>query len=166
MKRQNNQTKRYAIYARCSSDDQAHRDFSTVDVQLDLNRQYVQEQGGILAGVYNDDGITGTHVRRKDFLRMVSDAGEGLFDVVVCTYVSRLGRDKIFDVAEYLLNENDATVEMVKEKFSDDMPGFIQKRMTQFGDGMYVQQVRQWTKTKMKAMVRAGYVCGGTVPLA
>ena len=33
MKRQSNQTNRYAIYARCSSDDQAHKDFSTIDVQ-------------------------------------------------------------------------------------------------------------------------------------
>ena len=33
--------------------------------------------------------------------------------------------------------------------------------MTQFVDGMYVEQVRQWTRTKMEAMVTAGYHCGG-----
>ena len=28
---------RYVIYSRCSSDDQAHKDFSTTDVQEGLN---------------------------------------------------------------------------------------------------------------------------------
>jgi site-specific DNA recombinase len=36
--------------------------------------------------------------------------------------------------------------------------------MTQFVDGMYVEQVRMWTKTKMEAMVKAGFHCGGYPP--
>lgn len=164
MRRHSNQTKRYAIYARCSSDDQAHRDFSTTDVQIELDSQYIREQGGTLAGLYKDDGISGTTLKRKDFQRLLDDAKAGAFDVVVVTYMSRLGRGDSFTVAEYLLKELGVKVEMVNENFTDDMSGHVNKKMTQFVDGMYVEQVRQWTRTKMEAMVKAGYVCGGTLP--
>jgi len=42
---------RYAIYVRCSSDDQAHKDFSTTDVQAVLDKDYVLEHGGVLETV-------------------------------------------------------------------------------------------------------------------
>ena len=152
---------RYAIYSRCSSDDQAHKDFSTTDVQRGLNEQHVSAQGGVIAGTYKDEGISGTTLKRPDWKRLLSDAQAGRFDVVLVTYMSRLGRGEVFTVAEYLLKEAGVKVEMVKEVFTEDVSGFINKQMTQFVDGMYVEQVRQWTKTKMEAMVKAGYFAGG-----
>ena len=155
---------RYAIYSRCSSDDQAHKDFSTIDVQGALNRQYVEEKGGIVAGAYKDEGISGTTLKRKDWPRLLADAQAGKFDAVVVTYMSRLGRGDMFTVAEYLLKEAGVRVEMVKEQFASDMSGHVNKKMTQFVDGMYVEQVRQWTMTKMEAMVNAGFFPGGYPP--
>ena len=155
---------RYAIYSRCSSDDQAHRDFSTTEVQEGLNRQYVQTKGGTVAGAYKDEGISGTTLKRKDWPRLLADAQAGRFDAVVVTYMSRLGRGDMFTVAEYLLKEAGVKVEMVKEQFTDDMSGHVNKKMTQFVDGMYVEQVRGWTRTKMEAMVNAGFFPGGYAP--
>ena len=155
---------RYAIYSRCSSDDQAHKDFSTIDVQGALNRQYVEEKGGIVASAYKDEGISGTTLKRKDWPRLLADARSGHFDTVVVTYMSRLGRGDVFTVAEYLLKEAGVRVEMVKEQFASDMSGHVNKKMTQFVDGMYVEQVRQWTMTKMEAMVNAGFFPGGYPP--
>ncbi len=155
---------RYAIYARCSTDDQKEGDFTTVDVQITLDSEYIQVHGGTLAGLYRDEGISGTTLKRPDFQRLLTDAKAGAFDAVIVTYMSRLGRGDSFTVAEYLLKEAGVRVEMVKETFTDDMAGFVNKTMTRFVDGMYVEQVRQWTKTKMQAMVQQGYVCGGTVP--
>ena len=155
---------RYAIYSRCSSDDQAHKDFSTLDVQEGLNRQYAQDKGGTVVTAYRDEGITGTTLKRPSFQRLLSDAKAGCFDTVICTYMSRLGRGETFTVAEYLLKEAGVRVEMVKEQFTNDMSGHVNKKMTQFVDGMYVEQVRQWTRTKMEAMVNAGYFAGG-VPM-
>ena len=155
---------RYAIYSRCSSDDQAHKDFSTVDVQEGLNRQYVLDKGGVLVTAYRDEGITGTTLKRPNFQKLLADAKAGGFDTVVCTYMSRLGRGDTFTVAEYLLKDVGVKVEMVKEQFTDDMSGHVNKKMTQFVDGMYTEQVRQWTRTKMEAMVKAGFFAGG-VPM-
>ena len=159
-----NSPTRYAIYSRCSSDDQAHKDFSTTDVQEGLNRQYIEGKGGVFAGAYKDEGVSGTTLKRKDWPRLLADARMGRFYVVVVTYMSRLGRGDMFTVAEYLLKELNVKVEMVKELFSNDMSGHVNKKMTQFVDGMYVEQVRGWTRTKMEAMVNAGFFPGGYAP--
>lgn len=164
MARQRTGLVRYATYSRCSNDDQAHKDFSTIDVQRALNEQYVQAKGGRLAGGYQDEGISGTTLARPGWKRMLADAQAGLFDAVVITYMSRLGRGDTCTVAEYLLKEAGVKVEMVKEQFTDDVAGYVNKTMTRFVDGMYVENVRQWTKTKMEAMVQAGYHCGGFPP--
>ena len=96
---------RYALYNRCSSDDQAHKDFSTIDVQDGLNRQHIAGKGGLCAGAYEDQGISGTTLKRKGWQQLLADAQAGQFDVVVCTYMSRLGRGDTFTVAEYMLKE-------------------------------------------------------------
>ena len=155
---------RYALYARCSSDDQKHKDFSTVDVQENLNRGYVQAKGGVVAGLYTDEAVSGTTLKRKGFQQMLADASAGKFDAVVVTYMSRLGRGRSFVIAEYELEKCGVRVEMVKENFTNDIGGYMGKNMTNVMDGMYAFQVRQWTMTKMEAMVAAGYFPGGYPP--
>ncbi len=155
---------RYAIYSRCSSDDQARNDFSTTDVQEGLNRQYVQEKGGTVSGVYTDEAVSGTTLKRKEWIRLLADAQAGKFDAVACTYMSRLGRGSAFIIAEHELSKCGVRVEMVKETFADDIGGYMGKNVTNVMDGMYAYQVRQWTMTKMEAMVNAGYFPGGYPP--
>ncbi len=155
---------RYASYSRCSSDDQAHKDFSTTEVQDGLNRDYIEAKGGKLIAAYKDEGITGIHMKRKDLSRLLDDAKRGLFDVVIVTYMSRLGRGDAFVNTEYELQKCGVEVKMVKEHFTDDMSGHVNKKLTQMFDEMYVHQVRGWTMTKMEAMVKAGFFTGGSVP--
>ncbi len=155
---------RYATYSRCSSDDQKHKDFSTTDVQDGLNRQYIVGKGGLFVEAYQDEAVSGTTLKRKDYQRLLADAKAGHFDVVVVTYMSRLGRGRTFVIAEYELEKCGVRVEMVKESFTDDIGGYMGKNMTNVMDGMYAYQVRQWTMTKMEAMVNAGFFPGGYPP--
>jgi site-specific DNA recombinase len=155
---------RYATYSRCSTDDQKHNDFSTTDVQRDLNAQHVHEKGGVLIGAYQDDGISGTTLKRPDWNRLLADAQANKFDAVVVTYMSRLGRGNAFVNAEYELGKCGVRVEMAKENFTEDMAGHVNKQMTNLMDGMYPKMVSGWTKTKQQAMVKAGYFAGG-VPM-
>jgi site-specific DNA recombinase len=92
-----------APYCWCSSDDQKHQDFSTLDVQNTLNREYMQDKGGIMAGLYKDEAVSGTTLKRKGFQQLLADTRAGKFDAVIVTYRSRLGQGDIFAVAEYLL---------------------------------------------------------------
>lgn len=164
MAKQIQATVRYAVYSRCSSDDQKHKDFSTTDVQDALNREYVQAQDGIITGVYQDEAVSGTTLKRKGFQQLLVDAHAKKFDAVVVTYMSRLGRGRTFVIAEYELEKCGVKVEMVKEQFTNDIGGYMGKNMTNVMDGMYAYQVGQWTRTKMEAMVKAGYFPGGYPP--
>ena len=155
---------RYALYVRCSSDDQKHKDFSTTEVQEGLNRAFVQEKGGLVAGLYKDEAVSGTTLARKGYSQLLADAQAGKFDAVIVTYMSRLGRGRSFVIAEYELEKCGVRVEMVKEQFTDDIGGYMGKNMTNVMDGIYAYQVRQWTMTKMEAMVAAGYFPGGYPP--
>src|ERR1051325_8350246 len=94
---------RYARYGRCSSDEMGDKEYSTLDAQEELTLEYVQRAGGIDFNYYVDDGLTGTDLKRKGWRALLADAKKGLFDVVVVTYMSRLGRGDSFKVAEYLL---------------------------------------------------------------
>src|SRR5205085_8113805 len=101
---------------------------------------------------------------RPGWKQLLADAEAGLFDAVCCTYMSRLACGEAYHVAEYLLKSSGVVVEMVREKFTPDLAGHINKQMTILMDGMYPKMVSQWTKTKMEQMVAKGYCCGGTVP--
>src|SRR5687767_2604126 len=96
---------RYAPYLRCSNDDQAHGDFTTIDTQRELNTRYVAQKGGILFRTYSEEGKSGTNLNRPGWEELLREAKAGLFDVVVVTYMSRLARGEAYHVAEYLLKE-------------------------------------------------------------
>ncbi len=155
---------RYAMYLRCSTDDQAHGDYTTIDTQREYNTQYVAQKGGLLVREYSDEGKTGTNLKRPGWRELLADAQAGHFDAVCVTYMSRLARGKAFHVAEYQLEECGIAVEMVREKFTPDMAGHVNKEMTILMDGMYPKMVSQWTKAKQQQMFARGYFCGGRVP--
>jgi site-specific DNA recombinase len=158
-------SKRYAFYLRCSSDDQKHGDYTTIDTQREINRDYIKSHGGDLSGEYVDEGKSGANLNRPGWKKLIEDAGAGCFDVVAVTYMSRLGRGNAFIIAEYELGKFGVKVEMVREQFSDDLAGYIGKATTNMMDGLYPKMVSQWTRTKMEQMVASGYFCGGQPPL-
>ncbi|MGI4791516.1 MAG: recombinase family protein [Janthinobacterium lividum] len=151
--------KRYAIYLRCSSDDQKEGDFTTVDVQRIACTKHIAERGGTLKE-YTDEGMTGTNLKRKGWSQLLADAQAGLFDIVLVTYMSRLGRGDAYVIAEHELGKCKIKVEMVKEAFTNDISGHISKKMTNVMDGIYPVMVSGWTKTKQQEMVAQGYFCG------
>lgn len=151
---------RYATYLRCSSDDQKHGDFTTIDTQRDINIQHIAGRGGILTRVYADEGRSGTNLKRPDWQALLRDAEANLFDRICVTYMSRLARGEAYHIAEYLLKERGVEVELVREHFTSDLAGHVNKQMTILMDGMYPKMVSQWTRTKMEQMVARGYWCG------
>ncbi len=150
-------------YARCSTDDQAHGDYTTIDSQKAINAKRVAERGARLVFDLTDEGKTGTNLERAGWKNAIAHAESGAVDFVIVTYMSRLGRGDAFTVGEYLLKQTGCTVFMVQEKFADDTAGYAQKKMTNFLDGMYPVQVREWTLTRMIEMFGRGYHVGGGI---
>jgi len=89
-----------AGYCRVSTDkdDQAN----SFETQKAYFREYIQRNPGWeLFEIYADEGITGTSTKkRKEFNRMMNDAYEGNFQMIVTKEVSRFSRN-ILDTISY-----------------------------------------------------------------
>jgi site-specific DNA recombinase len=83
---------RVACYARVSTEDQAER--QTIGAQTDFLRRYCELHDLTVAGVYVDDGISGTLKLedRPEGRRLLDDAKAGAFSVVLVYKLDRLGR--------------------------------------------------------------------------
>jgi site-specific DNA recombinase len=84
--------KRYALYARYSSEHQNER---SIDDQVTLCRAEIERRGGTLSEIYADYAISGSHMRsRPRMLQLMDDARDGRFDVVIAEALDRLSRDQ------------------------------------------------------------------------
>ena len=173
MKKQLSKPIRYASYLRCSSDDQAHGDFTTIDTQRTMNRAAIDAKiagdslrgvASTFAGEWADEGKTGTNLRRAGWRGLIAASESKSVDVVVVTYMSRLARGKSYHVAEYLLSEQGVSVQTVQETFTPDMAGQMNQQVKVLADGLYPMQVSDWTRTKQASMVEMGYHTGGVCP--
>ena len=155
---------RYAAYLRCSTDEQAEKEFSTIDVQRTLTSEYIRERGGVESGVFSDEGVSGTKAKRPGILQLLVAAKARAFDVVVVTFMSRLGRGDAYTIIEWQLLQFGVKVEIVREKFTDDLSGYTAKKVTQLFNGILSAQTSQMTMTKMEQQFREGYYVGGGIP--
>ena len=75
--------KRVAAYCRVSTDLEAQQ--TSIDLQMGSYKRIIEEHPGwVLAGIYADDGETGTSVEnRPEFQRMYADAMAGCFDILL-----------------------------------------------------------------------------------
>ena len=95
---------RTAIYTRLSVYDLGQDKSDTMDNQIDMLKSYVSQQSDMtLAGLYVDNGWTGTNFIRPDFQRMLDDAKVGKINCIVVKDFSRLGRNYV-ETGHYLQN--------------------------------------------------------------
>lgn len=95
---------RTAIYARLSVYDLGQDKRDTMDNQIGMLKSYVSQQPDMtLAGLYVDNGWTGTNFIRPDFQRMLDDAKGGKINCIVVKDFSRLGRNYV-ETGHYLQN--------------------------------------------------------------
>src|SRR5215204_4231941 len=83
---------RIALYLRVSSEEQRNRE--TIEIQREFLEQYCGLYELEVAGIYKDDGISGTiplH-ERPDGRRLLQDAREGKVQMVLVYRLDRLGR--------------------------------------------------------------------------
>ena len=84
-----------AIYARVSTEHEAQISALGNQVQY-YDNLLAQHPEWELYDRYIDEGITGTSVKkRKNFMRMMKDASDGKFDLVITREVSRFARNTV-----------------------------------------------------------------------
>lgn len=91
---QRGNTIKIAAYCRVSTDKADQ--LNSLEAQKEFFSEYTQRTGDVLVKLYADEGISGTKIKnRKEFLRMMSDAEKGLFDMVVVKDISRFARNTV-----------------------------------------------------------------------
>ena len=80
----------------CIRDRDKADQLNSLEAQKEFFSEYTQRTGDVLVKLYADEGISGTKIKnRKEFLRMMSDAEKGMFDMVVVKDISRFARNTV-----------------------------------------------------------------------
>ena len=82
-------------YARVSTD--SDEQFTSYQAQIDYYTDYIKKnQDWEFAGVYTDEGVTGTSTKNRDgFNNMIADALDGKVDLIVTKSISRFARNTV-----------------------------------------------------------------------
>lgn len=107
--------RKVAGYARVSTDHE--NQVTSYEAQVDYYTRYITDHAGWqLAGIYTDEGITGTSAKhRAGFQNMVADALAGKIDLIITKSVSRFARNTV-DSLTTVRTLKDAGVEVFFEK--------------------------------------------------
>jgi len=86
-----------AIYCRLSEEDK-NKQFKTDDSESIQNQKsmligYAMEQNWEIYNIYSDDDYTGSDRRRPEFNRLLEDARQHKFDIILCKSQSRFTRE-------------------------------------------------------------------------
>ena len=107
--------KRVAAYARVSTLTEAQEE--SFDTQTAYYKSLIEgTEGWELAGIYADQGITGTSAfKRPEFLRLIDDAKAGKINVILCKSISRFSRN-FSEAQKYVHELKSVNVEVRFEK--------------------------------------------------
>lgn len=110
---------RVAAYCRVSTDSEEQA--SSYDTQVEHYTHYIKTHDGWeLAGIYADDGISGTNTKKRDeFNRMIQACMDGTIDMIITKSISRFARNTL-DCLKYIrqLKEKNISVYFEKENIN------------------------------------------------
>lgn len=145
-----------ALYLRVSTTEQAVHGYSLA-AQEQVIRQFCQQRGYEVYEVYADEGISGKKTEnRPAFQRMMADARESSFDMVVVWKLSRLGRNNrdILNTTEELY-KNNVSFYSISEQFdvSTSTGRLMLQLLGSFGE-FERNQISENVQLAMKSLVR------------
>lgn len=106
-------------YCRVSTDEQDQ--LNSLETQKEFFEAYAKKSGYSLVRVYSDKGISGTKTKnRAEFNRMMADAQNGDFSVILVKDISRLARNTV-DLLEACrkLRDNGIEIQFINYKMSN-----------------------------------------------
>ena len=102
-------------YCRVSTDMEVQK--SSLQTQMMAYKRIIADHPGwVLAGIYADEGLSGTSVnRRTEFQRMISDAKAGKLNYILVKSISRFSRNTV-DLLQYVRELKQIGVNVYFEK--------------------------------------------------
>lgn len=146
---------RWIHYGRFSTDMQNP---TSIEDQLRICTERADREGWTFVGAYEDRGITGTTHLRPGYQRLLEDARQGKFDLVVAEALDRVSRDQ-----EHLAHFY-KQLEFHEVKFYTLSEGWISAIHIGLGGTMgalYVKQLAEKTHRGLRGRIEAGKSGGG-----
>ena len=108
---------RVASYCRVSTD--SNEQATSYDAQIEHYTEYISKNPEwVLAGIFADDGITGTNTKKRDeFNRMIEECHAGNIDMIITKSISRFARNTL-DCLKYIRELKDLNIPVFFEKES------------------------------------------------
>ena len=84
-----------AAYCRVSTEQE--NQMGSYERQISYYKEKIEKrEGWILAGIYADEGISGTKKQKRDgFLKLIQDCNEGKIDLILTKSISRFARNTV-----------------------------------------------------------------------
>lgn len=161
---------RCAVYTRVSTENQAEKDYSSLESQKEHILNFIKSQkfeGWELFGVYEDAGFSAASLDRPELQRMLRDIRKGLIDVVLVYKIDRLTRShKDFYYLIEFFDKYNVELVAVTQKFdtTNAMGRLLRGIMLDFAQ-FEREMTAERTRDKMKARAKKGLWNGGCLPL-
>lgn len=88
-----NPAKKAALYCRVSTYDQTRGSFTSTESQEEYLRQHCKFNNWEVFKVYTDDAKSGSSLDRPEFKKLLNDANQKKFNVIVATKLDRISRN-------------------------------------------------------------------------
>ena len=116
-----NPQKKVAAYIRVSGPGQVGEDAYGPDIQRNAIKAFALSQGWEIVETYEDLSVTGTVLERPALQRMISDAEDGKFEVILVHKIDRMSRSlkELLRLVEDVLEPIGVALRSVTESFLD-----------------------------------------------
>jgi site-specific DNA recombinase len=146
---------RAVIYARYSSDNQRE---ASIEDQVRLARAHIESRGWTYLHAYNDRAISGASALRPGYQRLLADARDRQFDVVVAEALDRLSRDQE-DVAALYKRLTFVGIRIVT--LAEGEVGELHVGLKGTMNALFLKDLAQKTRRGLEGRVREGRSAGG-----
>jgi site-specific DNA recombinase len=162
---------RCAIYTRVSTEDQAAKDFNSLEAQREADEAYVLSQRAegwvALPQIYCDAGFSGGNTNRPGLQHLLADVDAGKVDVVIVYKYDRLSRSMLdFLQMLDLFKRKGVAFVSVSQRFDTSTPVGEMTLNILLSFAQFERQIiAERTRDKVRAARRRGKWVGGMPPL-
>ena len=163
----NDENKRFAVYSRKS---RFTGKGESIENQIERCRRYINlnypnaSEKNIF--IYEDEGFSGGNTDRPQFKKMMDDASEKKFNVLICYRLDRISRN-IGDFAKLIdrLGELGISFESIKEKFDTDSSlGRAMMYIASVFSQLERETIAERIRDNMHELAKTGRWLGGNTP--
>lgn len=153
-----------AIYGRVSTDRQSEL---SIEAQFDFCNSFCKQNHWEVYDYYTDFGMSGTSAeKRPSLMRLLADARQGLFDVVVAHKVDRAFRNtRDYENVKYELEKCSVCMAFVETGINDGIQGDFINGLMALMAAQYSRNLSREVKKTIQKNVEAGNFLGGLPPL-